>query len=235
MGIAQKLQRPLGRRAQHNVEIGLEHSIAIEVVVMIDVEQCLACELSVLHLADSAQRGDVFPSQAVGMLSKGFGQSVLNLIHQMGDENDTVVVAAPLVIAHDLVFILIEISSKDAHCRVVVDNRSLTGHHGILKEETGTEAMDITHEHLRRVGITKIGADTLAHTTGSPIGKRQTKHIAVGHSLGMSLTDALGKNLCLAASRWCQNEVTAMLQADDFLLVLIRCPCLLLAFHRKCF
>ena len=153
----------------------------------------------------------------------------------MGDENDTVVVAATLVIAQDLILILIEIGGEDAHCRVVVDNRSLTGHNDILKEETGTVAMHITHKHLRRVWITKIGTDTLAHATGSPVGKRQAKHIAVGHSPGMSLADALGKNLCLAASRRCQNEVTAMLQADDFLLVLIRCPCLLLAFHRKCF
>ena len=95
--------------------------------------------------------------------------------------------------------------------------------------------MDIAHKHLCRARVTEIGADTLAHTTGSPIGKRQTEHVAVGHPFGMRLADALGKNLCLAASRRCQNEVTAILQADDFLLITIRCPCLLLAFHRKCF
>lgn len=60
--------------------------------------------------------------------------------------------------------------------------------------------MDIAHKHLRRIGITEIGADTLAHTTGCSVGKRQAKHIAVGHSPGMSLADALCKNLCLAAS-----------------------------------
>ena len=225
----------MGRETQHSVEIGLEHSITVELIMMIDVEQRLASELSVLHLADSPQSSNVLLGQAVGMLPESFGQSMLNLIHQMGDEHHTVVVAAPLVIAHDFILILIEISGEDAHRRVVVDDRSLTGHHGILKEKTGTEAMDIAHKHLRRARVTEIGADTLAHTTGSPIGKRQTEHITVGHSPGMSLTDALGKNLCLAASRRCQNEVAAMLQADDFLLVLIRCPCLLLAFHRKCF
>ena len=99
MGIAQKLQCPLGRGTQHRVEIGLKHRITVEVIVMIDVEQRLTRELSVLHLADGPQSSNVLLGQAVGMLSKGFGQSVLNLIHQMGDEQHTVVVAAPPVIA----------------------------------------------------------------------------------------------------------------------------------------
>lgn len=72
-------------------------------------------------------------------------------------------------------------------------------------------SVDIADEEVGDVGIADSLRDTFCHTSRCSVGEREAEHIAVGYSvLAMGNADSFGQNLCLAASRRCENEMMTL-------------------------
>ena len=72
-------------------------------------------------------------------------------------------------------------------------------------------AVDIADEEVGDVGIADSLRDTFCHTSRCSVGEREAEHISVGYSvLAMGNADSFGQNLCLAASRRCENEMMTL-------------------------
>ena len=72
-------------------------------------------------------------------------------------------------------------------------------------------SVDIADEEVGDVGIADSLRDTFCHTSRCSVGEREAEHISVGYSvLAMGYAYSFGQNLCLAASRRCENEMLSL-------------------------
>lgn len=92
--------------------------------------------------------------------------------------------------------------------------------------------MDIPHKHLSYVGIVDVCLDSLNHTTGSTVGKGQTEHIFVFHTiLHVCMLNSLRQYLCLTASRGRKHQVIAAVSPYHPSLTLIGSECIFISHH----
>ena len=87
-------------------------------------------------------------------------------------------------------FFFVKIHGNNADYSIVVDDCTIGRNHMVIVKITRTKAMNIANEYIIGRTVRHLSLNTLAHTTRSPIGKRQTEHVFSLTPLFQSQTNA---------------------------------------------
>ena len=179
------------------------HGIGVIIGVLVDIDHRRRIERSSLYLTDPAHDFHIVRRETVGMQAERFRVAVRYLIHEMRELDNLLIATAVSIILLHLVFLLVQITGKDAQSILVVDDGGACLDEGVVVKELGTEPMDVADVELSDVAVADLSVDAFLHAAGSAVGEGEAEHILIGHTLFMSPPHALRKDLGLAASRGC--------------------------------
>ena len=123
-------------------------SIGIVEVVFrtgIDLDESLDGERLLLAIAEIAERFAVALGQRLRMQIQTPRMAMAHLIHEVGEEEYLLVVAAGLVVADHALLVVVGVVGQDADGLLVADDGRVGGHYLLLEKEAGTEMVDVAH------------------------------------------------------------------------------------------
>lgn len=97
------------------------------------------------RLQKIAERFAVGLGQRLGMEIEAPRMAMAHLIHEVGEEEYLLVVAAGLVVADHALLVVVGVVGQDADGLLVADDGRVGGHYLLLEKEAGTEMVDVAH------------------------------------------------------------------------------------------
>ena len=95
-----------------------------------------------------------------------------HLIHEVGEEEYLLVVAAGLVVADHALLIVVGVVGQDADGLLVADDGRVGGHYLLLEKEPRTVVVDVADVEGGQVLARHHLADTVDHPAGGAVGER---------------------------------------------------------------
>ena len=92
---------------------------------------------------------------------------------------------------------------NDAFGIEVVNHSAVLRYFLLVEEVVRAEPVHVAHEEVGRHGVVGMMGDALAHGSAGPVGEGEADHVAVFHTVGVSMDDTLGQDEGLAASWGC--------------------------------
>lgn len=218
MGIAHFHEALLRFMPEDSGKDRLSDQVKIEVGMVIDIDHQAGIERLVRSFGDGFQGRDILGRHTFRMNPQLFGYVMDEVVHQMSEEHDLCMRPLPSEVTLHELLVFVEIACQDTVRRIIVDDGAFCRHDAIGEEKTGTEPMDVAYKDIFCLFLSHTFVDTFAHAACRPVGEGQAQHIFWLDTVGERQTDALGKDLCLAATRRREDEMLPALDIKDFLL-----------------